>query len=462
MSTSRNYLFRLALVGGFALMGSWVGPAQTPTPASSDPSSFDLKSQVAVVNITSLLEQHPDYSKLKELTVQLQTLERERQEVTENSKKDILKKSRDTFFVAYKNARAEMEAEQAAIQGEMQGLARALEGQMSAELGEMKAKLDKELRSEIEKYRPAETIKLNDKGSQAVSEYHENLKLMASRNLTAHRLEKEKAIKADLDAERNRLDQQLAQYEDEVTMRYQEEKLNLQLKMQNNPTEEVEKSTRERLNVIDDEIAEAKAAKRKEIESAMESYHSKKQAEFESEVKAYEARLRDEMMVKVTGRRVQLENDPGTSQAPPPEVKAKIEAAQATFQQAMAARKAELEGRMKQKGDEARARLEAKQQEIKLRLTALEKELESKLAKQMDVLDKKSKQKLEQLDKQLEKARADYKLVVGKMRDELSVAVGKVADKKNIPCVLGSWVVNLDLQDLSDLSMVEVRQIGSR
>jgi hypothetical protein len=458
----RQGLRGLGLVGMLALVGCLSGGAQTPSPTPTPGEVVDMKKQLAIVEASKLLEKHPDFEKLKDLETQVMKLEGEKRDISDNAKKNILKNSRDTFLRAYKDARAEMEAEQAAISGEMEGLARALQGQMGAELGEIKAKLDQELQGEIKKYRPADTLKLNDVGTQAVGEYAENLRLMASRNLTAHRLEKEKAIKGEIDAERNRLDQQLAVYEDEVSMRYQEEKLNLQLKMQNSPSEDVEKVTRERLNAIDDEVAAAKADKRKEIEATMSAFHDRKQAEFEADVKGYEARLKDEMMAKVGGRRTQLQNQPGTSQAPPPEVKAKIDSAQATFQQAMETRKAELMGKMKQKESEARARLEAKQEQIKRRLSSLEKELESQLAKRTDFLDKKSREKLKQLDKDLEKARADRKVVFDKMQGDLAVFVGKVADKKGIPCVIGTCVVNLDLEDLTDLSMVEVAQIGNR
>ncbi len=69
---------------------------------------------------------------------------------------------------------------------------------------------------------------------------------------------------------------------------------------------------------------------------------------------------------------------------------------------------------------------------------------------------------MKQLDKDLEKARADRKVVYDKMRADLSTMVGKVADKKNIPCVIGTCVTNPGLEDLTDLSMVEVKQIGNR
>ena len=439
------------------------GPSATPTPSLTPGTSAALQQELAVVEGPKLLEQHPDYSKLRDLETQMQKLEAEKKDVATKGQQDAFKKGQSTFLRALEQAKVEMQQEQAAISGEMDGLARALQGQMSAEMTEIKARLDSELKGTIEKYRPAETVKLNDRGVQAVGEYGENLKLMAARNLTAHRLEKEKAIKSEIDAERNRLDQQVAAYEDEVSLKYQEEKLNLQLKMQNNPNEETEKTTRERLNVIDDEVTAAKAQKRTEIEGQMTAFHDKKQAEFDGEMKSYEARLRDEISVKVGGRREQLMNQSSTSVAPPPEIKAKIEAAQATMQSAMESRKGELMSRMKAKEAEARARLEAKQTEIKARLQQLEKELQQQLAKRTDFLDKKSKARLAEIDKSLEKCKADYKIVYDKMKDDLGKMVGKVAKQKHVECVISinKDNVNFELQDLTDLSMVELKQMGN-
>lgn len=455
----------LYLAGLLALVGCLLpSSAQTPQPTATPApgAAVDLKSQLAVVELNKLLELHPDYEKLKNLDSLVEQLANEKREISDRARRELLKSGRDKFIKAMDQARAEMEAEQAAISGEMQGLANALQAQMAAELGEIQARLKRGVDEEINKIRPAETARLNDVGQQAVGEYGENLKLMAARNLTAHKLEREKAVKAEIDAERNRLEQEVAAYEDQVSLKYQEEKLNLQLKMQNNPSEDVEKVTRERLNAIDDEVAAAKAEKRKEVDATLSAFHAKKQAQFEADVKAYEARLRDEVIAKVGGRRQELQNQPGTSVPPSPEVAAKIKAAQETMQREMERRKAELTAQMSQKQSEARSRLEAKAAQVKERLARLEQDLQAEILKRKDSLDKKSKAKLEQLENDLEKARADRKLVFEKMRSDISTAVGKVAESKSIPCVIGAYVENLELTDLSDLSMVEVKQLVSR
>jgi hypothetical protein len=76
---------------------------------------------------------------------------------------------------------------------------------------------------------------------------------------------------------------------------------------------------------------------------------------------------------------------------------------------------------------------------------------------------------LAEIDKSMEKCRADYKLIYEKMRADLGKMVGEVAKKKNVACVISVapssptqiGEQNFKLQDLTDLSMVEVKQMGS-
>lgn len=112
------------------------GPSATPTPSLTPGSSAALQQEMAVVDGPKLLEQHPDYAKLRDLELQMSKLERERKEVSTKGQQDAFKKGQNTFLRALEQAKAEMQQEQASISGEMDGLARALQGQMSAEMNE--------------------------------------------------------------------------------------------------------------------------------------------------------------------------------------------------------------------------------------------------------------------------------------------------------------------------------------
>lgn len=430
-------------------------PTSTSTPTAGDL----LKQEIAVVEAEKLLEMHPDFENLRRLEQEIRELEQRREEIPKEAMLKFRDKGQSRMEKAFTQAKAEMEAEQATISGELEGLSRALQLQMSSELNEIRTRLDGELRKAMEEVGAPPTSGPGDIGHKNLDEYGENLKLVAARTLAARRLEMEKASQAELTAERNRLDQELASYEDQIGSQYQEEKLNLQLKMQNNPGEEQEKVTRERLNQIDDEIASKKAAKRQEIETAMESFRQQKQASFDREIASLETKIRGEMMEKV-GVQQRPTGDPNPVPVPE-EVKEKVRQAQARMESEMAVRKNELQARMQQKEQEARARLEAKASEIQDRLAKLDQQLRKQFEGRTDFLDKATKEKLEQVKQDLEKAQADRKQVYEKMLADIGMAVGKVAGKKEIPCVIGQFVVNTHLEDLTDLSMVEVKQIGS-
>jgi hypothetical protein len=434
--------------------------AQSPVPEPGE----ELRKQIAVVEAERLLQQHPEYENLRKLEEQIRTLEAEVESIPMKSIQGQQKIQQNRFAKALQEAKAEMEAEKNAVTAELDGLARAMQTQMSSEMLALKVKLDGDLQRKMEEVRKKHGVAAPaDQGMDNLKEYGENLRLVASRNVTARRLELEKASQAELAAERSRLDQQLAAYEDEVTMKYQEEKLNLQLKMQNSPSEEVEKTTRERLNQIDDEIAAVKAEKHKEHDAAMESFRQKKQAEFDGAFSKYEAQVRAEVADKVRAKQAEMGHH-----APPPlpaqaEVRKEIEAAQRTMEGEMAAKRAQLEGAMKSKQAEAQARLQAKSRQIEESLKRLEADIKQELGKRRDFLDKATQAKLAQAEKNLEKARADRKQVYDKMLSDVGQVVGKVAEKQQVPYVIGRFLyADKELADLTDLSMVEVKQIGSR
>lgn len=452
----------LLLAGCQTPPGGNPSPTSSASPGSQGPAS--LAQELAVVDGAKLLEAHPDYEKLRDLDKEFQRAEDEVREIPLREVMGLREKGTATFRTALEQAKAEMEGEKAAISAEMSGLAQALQGKAEAELTQVKAELDLKMKDYVKSLGPEAQPDTGpaDTPQTSLNEYQRNLQLMAQRSMTARRLEIEKAAANDLAAERSRLDQQLAAYEDEVSMRYQEEKLNLQLKMQNNPSEEVEKTTRERLNQIDDEVAAAKAEKRKEIEAAMESFHSSKQAESDRELARYESNLKDELQRKFP-RPVAVEAPRPRPGGPPPEIRKKIEEFQSTMAAEMSRRKAELEGQMKAKEAEARARLEEKSRQVSERLKSLEEQLKHDIEERSKHLSKAGQAKLDKAKAHLEKVKTDRKAVYDKILADLDKAVGKVAVKKGVLSVISVDPNSFyqELTDLTDLSLVEVKQIGS-
>jgi len=450
--------------------------AQTPTPAAAE--GF----HIAVVDYQSLLKNHPEFEMLKQLDEQLASLKEDRDLAPLMDQKDARRQLIDKMQKEVEKAKAEMEAEKSRLEGEMAGLSASLQGAMEAELNRVKGGYDSEIEALVDKYRkkmapptPASRpdAAVSDSAPVSVSQYQEGLLLVRQRNLTARRLELEKSIRGEIEAERARFDQQMAATEDQIAGKYQEEKLNLQLKLQVTQDEAEQQKLQDRLSAISEEISSQKSARRAELEAGFSEFRNKKNAEFESQLASYKSRLDEEVASKVRGWRPPERppqqpkpQQPAPAQGPPPamqkEIEAKIAQARADINAKMAAKKAELEGAMQAKAAQARDQIMAKQAEVQKRLKETEEELKALFEEKKKTLSAKTKQKVAALDKQIEKVQKERDALYDRMIADINKVVAGVAEKKEVPMVIGQVIYNRTCQDLTDFSMVGVKQLGSR
>ena len=155
------------------------------------------------------------------------------------------------------------------------------------------------------------------------------------------------------------------------------------------------------------------------------------------------------------------QQQPQAPMAPPKEIEEKIAQARADIKGKMAAKEAELRGAMEAKGNEARARLMAKQKEIQARLEAYQEELKELFEQSRKNVDAKSKQKMDAVTKQIEKVQKERDALYDRMVADINKVVGGVAEKKDVPMVIGQVIYNRTCEDLTDFSMVGVKQLGS-
>lgn len=482
MKSPRGWLPLALLVAGGGVALTLAPPklpqavAQSPTPAAADGWN------IAVVDYSSLLKNHPEFENLKQLDEQLASLKEDKDLAPYLAQKNARGEMIEKMEKAVEKAKAEMEAEKSRLEGELAGLSASLQGAMEAELNRVKGGYDREIEELVEKYKkqhaptapapgPASRPDApTDSAPASVNEYREGLLLVRQRNLTARKLELEKSIRGEIEAERARFDQQMAATEDQIAGQYQEEKLNLQLKLQVTQDEAEQQKLQDRLSVISEEISSKKSAKRAELEAGFSEFRAKKNAEFESLMSSYQSKLDAEVAQKVGGWRAPEQprrqpEAPRPNQAPPPvpkEIEAKVAEARAGINSRMAAKKAELEGAMQAKAAQARAQIMAKQEEIQKRLKETEEELKGLFEEKKKNLDSKTQQKIAALEKQIEKVQKERDVLYDRMIADINGVVGEVAKKKDIPMVLGQVVFNRTCQDLTDFSMVGVKQLGSR
>lgn len=482
MMTRRGWLPLAALVAGSGALLT-LSPIKPPAAhAQSTPAPDAGAYKFAVVDLQSLLKNHPEFENLKQIDEQLHDLREEKELIP------ILgaKGARDKFYgkmeEQVKKAKAEMEAEKAQVEAEMAGLAASLQGAMNAELKRVQGDYDGQIQALIDKYRkknapppqsqPEAVAPPSTRPAAAsVDQYREGLLLVRQRNLTAKKLELEKSIRSEIEAERGRFDQQMAATEDQIAGQYQEEKLNLQLKLQVTQDEAEQQKLQDRLGVISEEISSKKAARRAELEASFDAFRDGKNKEFAAQMASYTNQINSEVARQVDGwrppERQQAPQQPKPQQpqapmAPPKEIEEKIAQARADIKGKMAAKEAELRGAMEAKSQEARARLMAKQKEIQARLEAYQEELKELFEQSKKNLDAKSKEKMAAIDKQIEKVQKERDALYDRMVADINKVVAGVAEKKDVPMVLGQVVYNRTCEDLTDFSMVGVKQLGSR
>lgn len=446
-------------VGGLLLAGVTLGAF---SPASSQNESGPVDLQLAVVSYDQLIQAHPDFTSLSQLDERLKLLSEDRAMIEVRAKRALMAEAGQEMKQAVAEGEQEMMAEKQRIESELAAISAGMANQMQAEMNRLQAGYEKELEEAIKKLgagASTQEMPVADSVQGQVKEYLENLSLVRERNLASRRLELEKQVQAEILAEQQRLDAEVATYEDQLAGKYQAEKLNLQLKVQN-AADDAERSEAEaRLGAIADEINAAKTARRGEIGQQMSTFRTEKASWLEAELANYQKTLDTEVQQKLAAKRVELGGAPPKAAGPAPEIAAKIEQIQRSLQGELEVKKANLRARMEAESKAAGETLRKKQQEIEKRLRETEEELTARIEAQAENMDDDLKAEIDAAEKEIEEAESQRDALYKKMVDELNKTVGEIAEKEKTPMVIGSFVVNRDCDDLTDKAMVAVKQM---
>lgn len=413
--------------------------------------------EIGVVDFDSLIRAHKDFEKLEQMDEQLGLLRQELEFLPAEDRRRETDKARKKMESEVVKARKELEAEYNRINAEMRGLSAAMAGQLEAEGRQLQAHYQAQLEEQIRRVRPQQ-IELRGNAEAKMKSFLQDLAVVREQRLTARRLEIEKTTQARLEAERARVDAEVAAYETELMRENQQRKLNLQLEMQTVTDPEKEAALQQELAALGDDEAAKKEARRNELFAGLDAMREKEKAAMDAELGSYQRTLDSEVQQKVQAERARLAGLPAQAPAAPPDVQAKIEQIKATINGEMAARKSQMQATMEARSNEARARLQKKQKDIEKRLSDLSKQLKEMVEQSTDQVSDDTKKKMETVKAKLEELQAQRKELFDAMMADLSTIVGEVADKQDVPSVIGKVVVNLHCKDLTDLSMVAVKQ----
>lgn len=438
---------------------------------------------LATVDYEELSALHPDMEKLDEIDKSIALKQQQAAELQGKAIEKLRAEGSSKMRSAVESAKAKLEGERATIEGEMAALSRNMSAQIEGELKIIQSQLQANLEQEVKAYKTSHGVaevapkatseKIPPNIDGQVSDYLQNLSMVRERNLAAKRLELEKQVSEEINAKRNEVDIQLADYEAGVAAQYQNERLNLQLTAQNSTDEAAKTAAEERLSAISLDIDSKRKAKRKELEAGYSSLRAEKTSAMQSELEAYQNKLNSEVAQKVEKKRQELgfaapaapahpsQESPGK---PPPEIQAKINEMQARMEGELASRKAELSAKMQAKSEEARQRLQEKQSLVEAELKAVEDQIAAEIAKQIQKMAPEANKTIEKTRKEIEALQEQRKTLAQKIADDISHSVEGVAKRKEIDMVIGV-VPKFEYSaypDLTELSKVAVQTENSK
>ena len=484
---SKKFFAHRVLAAGVlvvALAVSACQKADAPAPpVAGEKTDANVGFDLATVDYQELISLHPDYGKLDQIDKEIALKEKEKVDLQADAFEELQKKGAGRMKTAVEQAKAKLEAERAAIEGEIASLQAGIQAQLASEMSGVQKQMQDELDAEIERVKksapaadkeavdttPPDPLAGRNEGQ--VQDYIENLSMVRERNLAARRLELEKQVGDIVNQKKAEVDGQIAAYEADLAAQYQTERLNLQLAAQNTVDEAARTAAEERLAAINAELDGKKAAKRAELEAGYSSVRTQETTRLQSELEAYQVQLNAEVAKKVADKRAALGVDvpqpvaqPRTAKGPPPEIQKKIAEMQARMASELEARKAQLMPQVQAKAAEAQGRLQAKQAQVEAELVKIQKEVEEEIKKQITALAPETKAKIEAMDKKIKELQDQRKQAAEKIAADISREVGAIAQKKEFDMVVGV-VPNHEYSsytDLTELSKVAVTTEASK
>ena len=434
--------------------------------------------RVATVDTLTLMELHPDFSKLEQLNQKVAELQQERIKIEGEAREKLITEGGDEMAKAIEQAKKKLEAERAGVEAEIGALSNRLKAQIESEMRGIQAGMEKELEAEVAKLKgnlpkQADAPPLDTNIEGQIKDYMQNLMLVRERNLAAKRLELEKSVGDRISAKKAEVDGQLATYEAELAGRYQSERLNLQLTAQNSTDEDAKAQAEVRLGEIANEIEQAKASKRQELEGGYAAVRAEETAQLQEQLKAYQQKLDAEVAQKVDQKRREIglpSNRPAvaTNSGPPPEIQQKIDELQSRMRSQLAARQAQLKGQLEAKMETSRKHLEEKQKQVEEELQKLEIDIQKRITTGMKNLPEDVQKRMAEVEEEIKTVTEESKKLMEAMREDINGSVAGIAEKKKEEMVLGLtpertyFYKDPSFTDLTDLAQVRVQQLEKK
>lgn len=470
MGFFREYKLSQKVLGSFgvalfcaAVAGScyWASPAVAQDGGQSG-NAVATKNplKLGVVDFNRLLEAHSDFEKLQLLDEQIGVLQQELRFLPLSDQRLAADTGRKRMQQEVDKARRELETEYKRVNAEMAGFSASLAAHLDSEGRALQEHYRGVLQQRMAALTSHQPPALSKDIKAKMDAFVADLAAVREQRVVARRLELERASQVKLDAERNRVDAAIAAYDSEIMRINQEKRLNLQLQLQTVDTPEEEAALQKQLSDLGDEEAQLKEARHKQLRAEYEALAERERQAVDSELQTFESKLSAEARAQAVAKRDELVGQLPAApdrQATQAVAQAEVEKIKAAIDAEMRAKQAEMRLTMEARGREAKSKLEAKQAKIEKRLVAVQKRMADMVEKSAENVSDVTKQKMEDTKAKIDELMKQRQALYDSMVADLSGIVGQVAEKRNIPSVVGAYVVNVDCVDITDYAMVAVK-----
>lgn len=429
--------------------------------ASKTDGRDDLK--VAIVDFTKLIKVHKNNKDLESLDGKIAKLEQQMY----NAPSSMQKMGEERFAKlaqSKKAAEEELKREMEVLSGQLMKEKEALEARFEGDVKKMESEMQA-LKAEAKKRHsaaPPEVDEPQPVGDQ-MKAFTRDLMLLRERQVTARRLDLQKKAREKIDADRERLDSELAAYESQISKENQQEKLNIQLKMQVTKDDDEMAKLREDLARLNEEESKLKEKKKSEVAEEIEKTGNSEMARIDKDVNAYKAKIDADIRAQVNQKQSSLGGGTvsaggGGRNVNIKDLQQKGEELNRIFEQKKQSMASQLAGAQ----EEARRRFDAKRIELEQSIKNQEQQLMKDIMKNREKLAQADMQRMEKQKREIEKLQRERQKLYDSMLEEIKVTVTEVAHKEKIPFVVGLYVVNVNAVDLTEKAIEKIKETNKQ
>lgn len=414
-----------------------------------------LPMKIGIVDFSKLIKEHADNAQLEALDKKLAAFEQSMYDTPTVMQKMGMEQV-NRMQSARQAAEAELKREMANISATLERERAALESQMKEELRKTEAEM-KVLREKAKNDAGSEPALKSDvkSYSQSLREFSRDLLVLRDRQLTAKRLELQKQAKERIEVEKSRIEGELSSYEQQIAKENQQEKLNIQLKLQVNKDDQETVHLREELSRISEEESKLKEKKKAEVAAEIEKIGNTEMARIDKEIKAYQSKLDSDIRKQLNARGANIgggTQDTGGSSGN------KYQNQGMNLARQFEAKKNALQGRLMGIQEESRRRFDIKRKALESQLKAQEKIILGEMTKSGSKFQKDEQARMEKKKLDYEKMQSEREKMYNNIVSDIKEKVTEIAKAENIPFVVGSYIANVKGIDLTSKAIEKIRQ----